>query len=86
MAGSLSDGTTGLTRVTIGGLNSNGTSFGGLDLATFQARLSMQTYGTASGMTNGDVRLIFAASGLSLMYSSGKTLYTAGSSASAAQP
>ena len=87
MAGSLSDNTTSLTRLAIGGLNSNATGFGSLDLATFGAALSMKTFASASGMTTNQVRLVMQASGLSIMFSSGATVYTLGASAvSAVQP
>jgi hypothetical protein len=87
MAGSLSGATTNLTNLAIGALNSNATTAGFLDLATFMAKLSMQTRADASGMTTGEVRLTFLASGMSLLYSSGATVYTVGASAvSAVQP
>lgn len=86
MSGSISGQTTNFTNVAVGAVNSNGTTAGFLDLATFMAKLSMQTYGSPSGMTKGEVRLIYQASGLTLMYSSGATQYTiAGSAVSAAQ-
>lgn len=98
MAGSLSDGTTNYTRVSIGGKNSNGAGFGALsvnsyvvvggggkvDLFTNAAVLSMSTGANASGMTTGELRLIFQASGISLLYSSGATQYTIGGSATSA--
>ncbi len=40
--------------------------------------LSVQSAANASGMTTGQLRLVFAASGVSLMYSSGETSYTVG--------
>ncbi len=40
--------------------------------------LSVETQANASGMTTGQLRLVFAASGVSLMYSSGETSYTVG--------
>ena len=81
MAGNLSLSTTNLTNVAIGTLNSNNTTVGALDLRTFMAKLSMQTYGSASGMTTGEVRIVQQASGLSILYSSGATTYTLGASA-----
>ena len=42
--------------------------------------LSMATYGAASGMTTGQIVVIFNASGLSLAYSSGKSMYFFGGS------
>jgi len=87
MAGSISGQTTNLSNLAIGALNSNNTTAGLLDLKTFMAKLSMQTFASASGMTTGEVRLTFLASGMSIMYSSGATLYTLGASAvSAVQP
>ena len=57
-----------------------------LDLRTNLVVLSMDTRANASAMTTGQLRLIFAASGISLLYSSGATQYTiAGSSTSLAQ-
>ena len=86
MAGSFSGQTTNLTNLSIGALNSNNTTVGALDLATFMAKLSIQTRGTASGMTTNEVRLVFQASGVTLMWSSGATQYTiAGSAVSLAQ-
>jgi hypothetical protein len=86
MAGSISGQTTSLTNLSIGALNSNNTTTGVLDLRTFMAKLSMQTFGSASGMTTGEVRLVYQASGVTLLWSSGATQYTiAGSAVSLAQ-
>jgi hypothetical protein len=86
MAGNISGQTTNFTNVAIGALNSNATTVGLLDLRTNMAKLSMMTFGSASGMTAGELRIIFQASGVSLFYSSGATQYTiAGSATSAAQ-
>ena len=47
--------------------------------------LSVSTGANASGMTTRELRLVFAASGLSLCYSSGKTTYNVNSAESAVQ-
>ena len=61
-------------------------SAGSLDLRTNTVVISIDTRANASGMTTGQLRLVFQASGVSLMYSSGATSYTVGASAvSAAQ-
>ena len=67
------------STLTVGGIAtfSSGVSINGvLSVNT----LSMATYGAASGMTTGQVVLIFNASGLSLAYSSGKSMYFFGGS------
>lgn len=57
-----------------------------LDLRTNSAVISMATVANSNGMSIGQLRLVFAASGVSLVYSSGSTVYTVGASAvSAAQ-
>lgn len=101
MAGDLSTGTTILSNLVIGGGgfatggfggnqgggNSNATAYGQLDLRLNRATLSVATLASASGMTLGNLRVVFQASGISLMYSSGGTVYTIGGSAtSAVQP
>ena len=59
---------------------------GSLDLRTNSAVISMVTVANSDTMTIGQLRLVFAASGISLVYSSGATVYTVGASAvSAAQ-
>ena len=61
-------------------------SRGTLDLFTNANALSMATVANTSGMTIGQLRIVFAASGISLIYSSGATQYTiGGSSTSLAQ-
>ena len=61
-------------------------STGALDLRSNSVVLSMATGADSAGMTIGQLRLVFAASGVSLVYSSGATVYTVGASAvSAAQ-
>lgn len=52
-----------------------------LDLRTNSAVISMVTVANTTGMTIGQLRLVFQASGVSLMYSSGATVYTVGASA-----
>lgn len=60
---------------------------GGIDFRTNANILSFATGTTGSGLTIGQVQLLFQASGMSFVYSSGKTLYTIGASAaSATQP
>ena len=57
-----------------------------LDLRTNSAVISMVTVANSNTMTIGQLRLVFQASGISLVYSSGATVYTVGASAvSAAQ-
>jgi hypothetical protein len=61
-------------------------SAGSADFRTNAVILSLATSANDSGRTIGQITLVFAASGISLMYSSGKTTYTIGGSAvSAAQ-
>lgn len=52
-----------------------------LDLRTNSVVLSMATVANASSMTIGQLRLVFAASGISLVYSSGASTYIIGGSA-----
>ena len=47
--------------------------------------LSVDSQTNSSGMTTGQLRLVFAASGVSLMYSSGESEYEVGSARSADQ-
>ena len=61
-------------------------SSGSLDLRTNTVVISLDTRANASSMTIGQLRIVFAASGISLMYSSGATSYLiAGSTTSAVQ-
>lgn len=85
---------TATSRITTGSVNASSLTIGGglqtsgltLDLRSNLVVLSLDTRANASGMTTGQLRLIFAASGISLLYSSGATQYTiAGSSTSAVQ-
>ena len=72
------------SRVTAGALVAQGgASFSGLtaDFRTNLVVLSLDTRANASAMTTGQLRLVFQASGISLMYSSGKTQYTVAESA-----
>lgn len=52
-----------------------------LNLRTNSAVISVVTNADTSGMTTGELRFVFAASGMSLMFSSGATVYTIGASA-----
>jgi len=61
------------------------TSSSVLTLSTV-APLSILTNAADTDMTIGQLRLVFLASGLSLCYSSGATLYVVNSAASEAQP
>ena len=88
MAGYLSGLTTTLGNVQVGSVsNSNSAGFGTLsvnsfvDLFSTGAVLSMVTKADASGMTKGQLRIVFAASGISLVYSSGASTYIIGGSA-----
>lgn len=61
-------------------------SKGSLDLRSNSVILSMATAANSSGRTIGQLTIVFAASGISLMYSSGKSEYIlAGSAVSGAQ-
>jgi hypothetical protein len=60
-----------------------GFSAGGIaqmEINTSGVSLSMTTAASASGMTTRQLRLVFGASGISLVYSSGKTEYVVGQS------
>lgn len=72
------------TRLAVtGGILASGLT---LDLRTNTVVLSLDTRANASGMTTGQLRIVFQASGISLLYSSGATQYTiAGSAVSLAQ-
>lgn len=62
-------------------------SYGTFDLHTQSVRLSLATVADASSSVAGELLLVFQASGLSLIYSSGDTIYSITSSAlSAAAP
>lgn len=56
-------------------------SKGSADLFTNSVVLSIGTSADASGMTIGQLRVVFAASGISLIYGSGKSVYIIGGSA-----
>ena len=57
-----------------------------VDGFTNVTKLSLTTFSSAAGMTAGELRIVFQASGITLMYSSGATQYTiAGSATSLAQ-
>lgn len=88
MAGNISDQTTCLSNLSLTGQLSGNTvtPVASLDLRTNAAVLSIDTRADSNGMTIGQLRVVFAASGISLVYSSGATVYTIGASAvSAAQ-
>lgn len=75
------DGATKAT--TIAGTTFTGTKFSATSVA---APFSAYTSGVDTDMANLDLRLVFLASGLSLCYSSGTTLYVVNSAQSEAQP
>ncbi len=75
MSGNISDQTTNYTRVAIANA---------FDLRSGGAILSMATSANASGLTTGQLSLVFLASGISLVYSSGKSTYVIGQSAQSA--
>lgn len=54
------------------------------DLRTNLVRLSYATEANVSGLTTGMLGIVFAASGISLIYSSGKSVYVVGQSAQSA--
>ena len=71
------------SRVTAGALVAQGgASFSGTtaDFRTNSVILSMATSANASTMTTGQLRLVFLASGISLVYSSGASTYVIGQS------
>jgi hypothetical protein len=76
-----------ISGVTKGSWSVSGYSaVGTMDLRSNTAILSLDTRANDSGMTTGQFRLVFQASGISLMYSSGKSVYVvAQSSQSGAQ-
>lgn len=62
-------------------------SYGTLNLFTNANRFSMATVANPNGMNIGELKVVFAASGISLIYSSGASVYIVGQSAvSGAQP
>lgn len=60
-------------RVVCGGADVLKIDSSGISIIT--GGLSMNTLAAASGMTTGQLRVVFQASGISLLYSSGKTSY-----------
>ena len=75
------------SRVTAGTLVAQGgASFSGVtaDFRTNSVILSMATSANASTMTTGQLRLVFLASGISLVYSSGASSYVIGQSTQSA--
>jgi hypothetical protein len=89
MSGNISTGTTVFSNVSLITAHIAGgpvLSAGSMDLRTNNVILSMATAANSSGRTIGELTLVFAASGISLMYSSGKSTYiVAGSAVSGAQ-
>ena len=83
----ISDQTTNLTNVALDQLAvSSGPVLSGktVDLRTNAVRLSYATEANVSGLTAGMLGIVFAASGISLIYSSGKTVYVLGQSSQSA--
>ncbi len=83
-AGISTSALTATSRITTPTLNiSSGAilSTASADFRTNSVILSVITAADSSGMTTGQIRFVFAASGMSLMFSSGKTVYTIGASA-----
>lgn len=95
MAGNISDQTTCLSNLSLTDRFSANTlttrsgiiaGAGVLDLRTNTVVASLDTRADATSMTIGQLRLVFQASGISLVYSSGNSVYVVGqSSQSAAQ-
>ena len=63
------------------GITGTGGTFSSTITSTDGDFLSVDTQANSSGMTVGQLRLVFAASGVSLMYSSGESEYIVASSA-----
>jgi hypothetical protein len=98
MAGAISDQTTTLSNVSLTGnvaasqVSAPTVAVGGgpvlsgktVDLRTNVVRLSYATEADVSGLTLGTLGIVFQASGISLIYSSGKTVYVVGQSAQSA--
>lgn len=59
-------------------------SAGSLDLRTNTVVVSLDTRASASGMTTGELRIVFLSSGISLVYSSGRSSYVLGQSTQSA--
>lgn len=60
-------------------------SKGSVDLFTNSVRFSINTRAVTSGMSIGELAVVLQASGSSLVYSSGRTMYIINSATSAAQ-
>jgi len=56
-------------------------SYGTLNLFTQGVRLSIATAANSNGLNIGELKVVFAASGISLVYSSGASVYIIGGSA-----
>jgi hypothetical protein len=98
MAGAISDQTTTLSNVSLTGsvaasqVSAPTVAVGGgavlsgktVDLRTNVVRLSYATEADVSGLTTGMLGIVFQASGISLIYSSGKSVYVVGQSAQSA--
>ena len=66
------------------GASSVALSYGTLNLYTQSNRLSIRTGADATGLNIGELKVVFAASGISLIYSSGASYYIVGGSATSA--
>ena len=66
--------------ISVGEITATGGIFASTITSTDGDFLSVDTQANASGMTVGQLRLVFAASGISLMYSSGESEYIVASS------
>ena len=73
------------SAVSTGELTSTGGNFSSTITSTDGDFLSVDSQADSSGMTVGQLRLVFAASGVSLMYSSGESEYIVNSATSLAQ-
>jgi len=66
------------------GVSTIAPSYGTLNLFTNAVRLSKNTVANPNGLNIGELAIVFAASGISLVYSSGASYYIIGGSASSA--
>lgn len=66
------------------GVSTVALSYGTLNLYTQSVRLSKRTVADATGLNIGELAVVFAASGISLIYSSGASYYIVGGSATSA--
>ena len=80
-------GTATIGTATVTGLvTSAGVTSSSLVTITASPFASLTTAANANDMTIGQIQLVFTSSGLSLIYSSGASIYDIGSNTSAAQP